>query len=283
MKVLSINHVNNNPTIKAKVASTAPTKAITPIIIAAPLVSLTRTSYDNEDNYQIRNLSVDEYNIILSRIIESKSKKLFPSFRFVYDRKLNEWNAQLLNYMLNHPEEFKNKHTELIKSIAGEVGTVPTTRREAEVVLSAMKKPYVINNKVLEGSIFHQAWLASDSQKESDVKIKIFEKLNEIKPEINIRQSYNLVDVIKDINTEDGFKVTEKFIENPSLIPAEHMFDNGIFHKFNTENNANFILEIMNKFINNPELLRQECSDYALKAILEHSYGNDDKKYFIIK
>ena len=235
-----------------------------------------------KDDFTIKDISPKEY---LDKKTEILIKGMeFPTFELVSQSKINKWNAQLLEYMLRHPEEFKDKHDDIIYSIAGDMcKNHPTTQNEAEIVLHALKNPWILNNEAISFELTQIAHNVKNSEKYGKVKMKMFDLLERNSPKLNEIQSLNMSTILKSIYSPEGYMVARKLIDNPRLIPSKTYLEDGKLLKCNRLLDADNIIDILKKINSKPKLFDKQYFDEALAAILNSPVYSETDKEVVLK
>lgn len=178
----------------------------------------------------------------------------FPTFAFISYNNLNQWNVQLLDYMLKHSETYKYNYNDLAKDIT-ELGN-GSNQKSAEVVLRMLKMPFLYpqerNNQKhfgINGYMYEE--------ENADTKMKILDMIEKNKTDYDEVQVYNLRDILTWIKTEDGLRVAKTLIEKPDILKA-WIHENAFRYYSNDKENADIKIAYIDKINSKPELLKDE-------------------------
>ncbi len=195
---------------------------------------------DLKENYDKNEISYNEWT--------------FPSFAFIDDDRLTQWNVQLLDYMLKNPETYKYNYNDLAKDIV-ESG-IGNNQKSAEVVLKMLKMPYLFPQEHNTNKHFG---LYSGMYKEdkADTKMQILNMIEENKTDYDKAQIHNLRNMLTWIETDDGLRVAKKLIEKPDILKA-WIHENAFRYFSNEKKDANIKIAFTDKINSKPELLKDE-------------------------
>ncbi len=271
MNVLPISNYSDTMGFKGGVSTRVLRKAIlktTPniekpvaVMAGTALAGLGVSAASNTDNFKIRNISDNEFQNKKYKII--RNEETFDSFCTVNDRRLNKWNVQLLDYMLKHPEEYKENREEIVEGIAGLYEL--NNKNSANVVLKMLKMPWLFKSESMQFAVDGVSYRSSD-EKVANIKMKILDMLDKSDKDFTSMQMINLKFLLSYASTEDALKVAEKLIEKPQILKAHGISENAFEYFINDKKYAEIKLEIIDKLNSNPELLESE-------GFLDHAHG----------
>ena len=267
--VKSASNVLTSP----EVANTA--KAVGGAVLVYLNVVNTKKSTENKsDNYQIRELSDTEYEQMKSKIMQAKeeayaewknlkgdyekndiscAERNCPTFAFIDSGNIDQWNVQLFDYMLKHPETYKYNYTKLADNIE-EISVGDNNQKSAEVVLKMLKMPFLFPQEHNGTGHLGLNYYLSEG---SDIRIKILDMIEANKTDYNETQIFNLRDILTWINTKDGLRVAKKLIEKPEILKSS-ISENAFRYYSNSKKYADIKVALIDKINSKPELLSDE-------------------------
>mgnify|MGYP003571296854 CR=1 FL=1 len=276
--ITNTNFRNRVVTKSVKKATLNQTKKLEKPVIVLTSVALAEKIINKavkNDNFQIKELTQEEFEQKCKEIKKaheeahdewlkfkenydkneiSYSEWTFPSFAFIDDDRLTQWNVQLLDYMLKHPETYKYNYNDLAEDIV-ELGN-GNNQKSAKVVLKMLKMPYLFpqehNTKKhfgLNGYMYEKEY--------ADTKLKILDMIEKNETNYDRAQIYNLRNILTWIKTDDGLRVAKKLIEKPDILKA-WIHENAFRYYSNEKEDGGIKIAFADKINSKPELLKDK-------------------------
>jgi len=267
-------------------------KTLSGAVIVLATISSKSNKKDDLADFQIKDLTNKEFKAKKAEIISHE--KDFIAFEWMHEENINKWNVQLLDYMLQNPDEYNDEmYRKFVNKITDEYCPWQNidNKNQTEVALRMLKMPWFL--KAYEyardygvGNIAHN----TTDENVKDIKLSMLNKLDEYKnTEITFSwtQERAIVQMLEDINTKDGLKVALKLLENPDMLDEQNQHFNGFsedcFKDFsNQEQYADIKLKIIEKINSKPELFESEYFKHSLAGIFNNT-TDENTKVFLFK
>ena len=254
-------------------------KKALPVLSETALAGFKKVGISKNKEFNLKELTNEEYKKKRDEIEESKEN--FPAFQNIYTYGLNEWNVQLLEYMLKNPDDYKGNHDILISEIASRSWKTPNSRLHAEVILKLLKMPWLLKSRSMEFVVKPIVWY-TENDKTAEIKMKLLDKLSEKPQAYSAAQLDNIAIMIGHIDSDEGYKLAEKIIQDPQLLEVCKLDYTYWLRQAGDKRNSNIKSAMINKIQSKPELIERS---YFKKGVIDilNTTDNENKLQLSLK
>lgn len=254
-------------------------KKTLPVLSETALAGFKKAGISKNKEFNLKELTNEEYKKKRDEIEESKEN--FPAFQNIYTYGLNEWNVQLLEYMLKNPDDYKENHDILISEIASRAWKTPNSRLHAEVILKLLKMPWLLKSRSMEFVVKPIVWY-TENDKSAEIKMKLLDKLSEKPQAYSVAQLDNIAIMIGYIDSDEGYKLAEKIIQDPQILEVCRLDYTYWLRQASDNRNSNIKSAIIDKIKSKPKLIERAYFKEGVVDILNET-NNENKLLLALK
>ena len=243
------------------------------------LAGFKKAGISKNKEFELKELTDEEYKKKRDEIEEAKG--IFPPFEHIYTYGLNEWNVQLLEYILKNPDNYKENHDILISTIASRAWKNPNLKLQAEVILKLLKMPWLLESRSMEFVVQPIVWY-TENEESAEIKMKLLDKLRDNPQIYSAAQLDNIAAMIGHIDSEEGYRLAEKIIQDPQMLEVCKLDYTYWLRQAGDKRNSNIKSAMIDKIQSKTELIERP---YFKKGVIDilNTTDNENKLQLALK